>query len=63
MPKDPSVLSMRITPQTRFQIEFIGRARGQNIQTVVARAIANVVKDAVASGEIPPEEAKGYLER
>lgn len=38
-PQKTEVLSMRIDPRTRFQLDLLARIRGQSISTVVERAI------------------------
>jgi hypothetical protein len=57
MPKT-EVLSMRITPLTRFHIEWISRNRGQNVSTVVSLAI-----EAAAAKLLEKDEADDLLNR
>lgn len=46
------VLSMRMDPKTRFQLDVVARLRGQSISTVVERAILDAADGAlIGSGK------------
>ena len=52
-------LSLRLDPKTRFVLEFVSRVRGQNITTVVERAI----KEAASQVVLEPGRSEAYDDR
>ena len=52
-------LSLRLDPKTRFVLEFVSRVRGQNITTVVERAI----KEAAGQVVLEPGRSETFDDR
>jgi hypothetical protein len=52
-------LSLRLDPKTRFVLEFVSRVRGQNITTVVERAI----KEATSQVVLEPGRSETFDDR